>query len=175
MPIGAMAFSPDGGSLWVVNRGSILLFTWPELDLRVHVTTSDAAAGHRSLAFHPAGRMAALAFGGRAVFLGMDAEPLREPLAFDTEARMVPVAHSDPHGIAFDGDGRLLLASRNGVVAQGADGSITPVGVPPNGPLVADIWRAVVLPKAQQVLYCVNDRPCHVYSWRDGSVRTETE
>lgn len=175
-PIGALGFSPDGTQLWTATHGSIEIRSWPELSLlhavpwtrpvvRVH-HDGLPAENRQALAFHPAGRIAALAYRSSVFLLDREGRPL---------PRLDRVLRGGVYGITFEEDGRVVAANTSGVFALGPEGEPQPLGVPPNGPLPTWVWRAAVAPWAKTVVYCVNDQASLFYSWETGEVRTQDE
>ena len=162
-----MAFTPDGGALWTVARGSIEIRSWPDLELIAAIPSAVSTRGLQSLAFHPAGRMAALASGGGVRFLAMDARPLERPVH---EFRL----EEPPMAIAFGEDGRLLVAGTSGLSAMSPDGAREPIGTPPAS-LPSWIWKAAILPASGRIVYCANDHPALVYRWTDGGMQRDDE
>lgn len=166
MPVGAMAFTPDGTALWIASHGSVEVLSWPDLDLIASVPAATAIRGAHSIAFHPAGRLAALGVGKTITLRSEDAQPLRRP----------PVQVDDGLlGIAFDENGRLLIAGGRAVFAAGPDGKPAVLGVPPSTPMPSWIWRAAILPASHRALYCVNDGRALLYNWDDGRVLGDDE
>lgn len=174
-PIGAMAFTPDGSRLWTVSHAAIEIRSWPGLSLVASVPPSlpipprvhdgMPADFRQSLAFHPAGRIAALAVRSGVWLLGSDGRPLGQPA--------IPLT-CEALGVAFDENGRVLIATSTGMLAAGPDGKAAPFGGRPVPALTEWIWRAAIFPAARMTLYCVNDGHAEMLSWDTGIVLPET-
>lgn len=168
-----MAFTPDGDALWIVSRGSLEIRAWPSLGLIASAPFSTTKpVGLQCLAFHPAGRVAALGHSGSVRFLGMDGTPLERPAISTVEKSQLDAAVL---ALAFDEQGRLLVARGSGVRAVLPDGSQAGVGEPPAEWLPSWIWRAAILPASKQVAYCINDRSAAIFGWSDGRVPRDDE
>lgn len=163
-----MAFTPDGGALWTVARGSIEIRSWPDLELIAAVPSAQSPKGLHSLCFHPAGRMAALATPDGVRLLAMDGQPL------DGRGELFALGEQ-PMAIAFDEHGRLLAVGMStGLTAYAPDGKIERIGVRPAS-LPPWNWKAAILPASQRIVYCANDHPAAIYRWTDGVQQRDDE